>query len=187
MFPRFTGMKVLGLGCCRMRGDLSPLYRVGPLRLPGRPGPLRRRGVMRPLYRRAWAAFRLVVNLGYRGLDSRLRGNDGSGVPARRGVEKLFSGHFRPFPVMGCSFDRLSPSTSSGERLATGSALRQAQDERLARMAGGCPAAGGGYGRMGGVLLGMGITGAIPDWLCYDSNDSRTSITHGLRAVKILG
>ena len=37
---------------------------------------------MRPLYRRAWAAFRLgsVVNLGYRGLDSRLRGNDGVGL-----------------------------------------------------------------------------------------------------------
>ena len=53
---------------------------------------------MRPLYRRAWAAFRLVVNLGYRGLDSRLRGNDGSGFPLGAGWKNYFpvnSGHFR--------------------------------------------------------------------------------------------
>ena len=184
----FTGMKVLAVvGPAPEMGRLEPSLPGWPV-APSPPGQaLAGGGASCALLPAGLACVRLVVNLGYRGLDSRLRGNDGSGFPARLSGGKLFSGQFRPFPVMGCSFDRLSPSTSSGERLATGSALRQAQDERLARMAGGCPAAGGGYGRMGGVLLGIGIAGAIPDWLCYDSNDSRTSITHGLRAVKILG
>lgn len=143
---------------------------------------------MRPLYRRDWPAFRLgsVVNLGLPGTfpmpgvacfpPPLVRGFAWSiphaggclGSPPLARGEKLVSGHIRPIPVIG-------------------DVLRQAQDERLARMAGGCPAAGGGYGRMGGVLLGIGITGAIPDWLCYDSNDSRTSITHRLRAVNNLG
>ena len=83
---------------------------------------------MRPLYRRAWAAFRLVVNLGYRGLDSRLRGNDGRlGSRSARGGKIIFrsipaisgNGVFlrqaQPFDKLRrATGDRLSPSTGSG-------------------------------------------------------------------------
>ena len=163
------------LGRCRRRGDLSPLYRVGPMRLVRRVKPWPEAGRHAPSLPAglAWVSALVPACAGMK-LLTRVTG---VWIPACAGMTVGYLG-FRSargwknyFPVISGQF------RSSGMPF-----------DRL-RMNGGLdvPPLAGGYGRMGGVLLGMGITGAIPDWLCYDRYGRRTSITHGLRAVKNLG
>ena len=113
------------LGLCRRRGDLSPLYRVGPMRLVRRVKPWPEAGRHAP----SLPAGLACVSAGFVPVFTRIKlltGVTGVWIPAFAGM------------TVAC----------------LDSCLRR-NDGRLA-----VPPLAGGYGRMGGVLLGIGMSPA---------------------------